>query len=351
MRLSEIATHVGGTVEGDGTLEIRRIASLETAGPGDLTFLGSPKLAAVAAASKASAIFLSRKAAPVAATAVRVDDPYLAFAEALDLLYPAPRPAAPGIHPTAVVAPGARIAPGAAIGPYVVIAGDVEIGRNACFGPHVVIHAGCRIGDDVTLHSRVTLREGTRIGHRVIVHDGSVLGADGFGFTKRKDGTHRKIPQVGIVVIEDDVEIQASCCIDRATLGETRIGRGTKIDNLVQVGHNCVVGPDTILCAQVGLSGTSIIGRGVTLAGQVGAGGHLTVGDGATAIAQSGIAGDVEAGHVVGGSPAIEAREWMRAAPVFRRLPELAHEVRELRKRLEALEGSDSPGPEATPAD
>jgi UDP-3-O-[3-hydroxymyristoyl] glucosamine N-acyltransferase len=183
------------------------------------------------------------------------------------------------------------------------------------------------------------------LGNRVVIHDGSVIGADGFGFTKRPDGTHEKVPQVGIAVIEDDVEIQANACVDRATLGETRIGRGTKIDNLVQVGHNCVVGENTILCSQVGLSGSTVVGKGVTLAGQVGVAGHLTIGDGVTAIGKTGISSSLDPGLVVSGTPAIDARTWMKYCAVFPRLPDMVRELRDLRRRLEALEGTPS-GPD-----
>ena len=338
MKLSEIAARLLLPVEGDGTVEIERIASLEEAGPGDLTFLASAKLAAKAEATKASAIILGKGSPRGRIPAIRADDAYLAFARALEILYPAPRPAAPGVHPTAALSKSARVGPGAAIGAYAVLEDDVVGGRNACIGPHVVLSRGVAVGDDVTLHSHVVVREGCRIGSRVVLQNHVVVGADGFGFTKRPDGTHQKIPQVGIVVIEDDVEVQAGSCIDRATLGETRIGRGTKIDNLVQVGHNCVVGPDTILCSQVGLSGTTTVGKGVTLAGQVGSGGHLTIGDGVTAVAQSGIPGDVEAGRVIAGSPAGDMRDWLRYSAVLPRLPDLVKEVRDLRKRLDATE-------------
>ena len=339
MRLADLAARLALPLEGEGSIEIVKGASLESAGRGDITFLGHPKHAAKAASTKASAIVLPPGAPAGTAAVLRAPDPYLAFAAALEILQPAHRPAAPGIHPTAVVAKGARIGPGAAVGAFVVVEDDVEVGRNACLGPHVVLHRGVRVGDDVVIHSHSVVREGCRLGHRVILQNGVVIGADGFGFAKRPDGTHKKIPQVGIVVVEDDVEIQAGSCVDRATLGETRIGRGTKIDNLVQVGHNVVVGEDTILCAQVGLSGSTTVGKGVTLAGQVGSGGHLTIGDGVTAVAQSGIPGDVAPGKVIAGSPAMDMRDWLRASAAFPRLADLQKEVRELRKKVDALKG------------
>jgi UDP-3-O-[3-hydroxymyristoyl] glucosamine N-acyltransferase len=339
MRLADLAARLALPYEGEGSTEIVKGASLESAGRGDITFLGNPKLAARAAATKASAIVLPPGAPAGTAAVLRAPDPYLAFADALELLHPVRPPAAPGVHPTAVVAKGARVGPGAAIGAHAVVEDDVELGKDVCLGPHVVLHRGVRVGDGVVIHSHTVVREGCRIGNRVVLQDHVVIGADGFGFAKRKDGTHRKIPQVGIVVIEDDVEVQAGSCIDRAMMGETRIGRGTKIDNLVQVGHGCTVGEDTILCAQVGLSGSTTVGRGVTLAGQVGAGGHLTIGDGVTAVAQSGIAGDVEPRRVIAGSPAMDMRDWLRASAAFPRLADLQKEVRELKKRVEALGG------------
>jgi len=340
MRLSDIAKRLSGTVEGDGSVEITGVASLDEATTGQLTFLGHPKYADKAKATRASAILLGQGAAAASIPAVRVADAYASFAEAITLFHPPARPAAPGVHPTAVVAKTARIGAGAAIGAYVVIDDDVVVGERVCIGPHGVLHRGVVVGDDCLLHARVVVREGCRLGARVIVQPGVVIGGDGFGFTKLDDGRHRKIPHVGIVVIEDDVEIQANSCIDRATLGETRIGRGTKIDNLVQIGHNCIVGENGILCSQVGLSGTTTLGKSVTLTGQVGTAGHLTIGDGVVAVAQSGIPSSVEAGRVVAGSPVVDVKDWMKYSAVLPRLPEMVRELRDLRRRLEALEGA-----------
>ena len=337
MRLSDLASRLSLPVEGDGSVEIRRIASLERAGPGDLTFLGDRKQQAAALATKASAIILGPGAQGPAIPIVRAPDAYLAFAQALEALYPAERPAEPGVHPTAIVHPTARIGPGAAIGPYVVIGPDVRIGKNVCLAPHVVIHRGVTLGDDVTLHSHAVVREGCRVGSRVLFQNHAVVGADGFGFTRRPDGTHQKIPQVGTVVIEDDVEIQAGTTVDRGTLEETRIGRGAKLDNLVQVGHNCVVGPDSLLCGQVGLSGSTTVGRGVTMAGQSGSGGHLTIGDGATVVAKSGVATDIAAGAVVAGMPAGDVREAIRYNLALPKLPDLLKEFRDLKKKVDEL--------------
>jgi UDP-3-O-[3-hydroxymyristoyl] glucosamine N-acyltransferase len=338
MRLSEVASRIGGTVEGDGDVEIHGVAGVDLAREGDLTFLASAKYAERLARSRASAVIVAKDAPAPRIPAVRVEAPYLAFAKALEVLHPPERPAA-GVHPTAVVSPTARIGPGASIGAYVVIEDGVLVGRDATIHPHVVIHRGARIGDGFLARSHVVVREGCRIGDRVILQDGVVIGADGFGFTRLPDGRHHKIPQVGIVVLEDDVEVQANACVDRATVGETRIRRGTKVDNLVQVGHSCDVGEDGLLCAQVGIGGSTTVGKGVTLAGQVGIADHARIGDGAMAVAQAGIHGDVAPGSVVAGSPQVEYRAWLRATQVFARLADLAKEVRALRAELDALRG------------
>ncbi len=214
---------------------------------------------------------------------------------------------------------------------------NVTVGRNAVLHPHVVIYEGARIGDDFCAHAHAVVREFCRIGDRVILQNGVVVGGDGFGFALRKDGTHYKIVQSGITVIEDDVEIQTLTSVDRATVGETRVKRGAKIDSLVQVGHACVVGEDNIICAQTGLAGSSILGQSVVLAGQVGVSGHLTIHDKAVVYAQSGVGGDVDAGAAISGSPAFDAAVWRRAVAAFSRLPELVKTVRELKKRIEEL--------------
>jgi UDP-3-O-[3-hydroxymyristoyl] glucosamine N-acyltransferase len=224
-----------------------------------------------------------------------------------------------------------------------VVGEHVIIGRNAVLHPHVVIYEGARIGDDFCAHSHAVVRENCRIGDRVILQNGVVVGADGFGFAKTREGTHFKIVQSGVTVIEDDVEIQSLTSVDRATVGETRVKRGAKIDSLVQVGHACVVGEDNIICAQTGLAGGSVLEKNVLLAGQVGISGHLTIHDNAVIYAQSGIGGDVAPGAVMSGSPAFEAREWLRAITAFPKLPDLLKTVRQLEKRLERLEGPPTP--------
>jgi UDP-3-O-[3-hydroxymyristoyl] glucosamine N-acyltransferase len=233
------------------------------------------------------------------------------------------------------------IGEGASIGPFAVVGERVRIGRRAVLHPHVVIYDGAEIGDDFVAHSHSTVREFCRIGDRVILQNGVVVGGDGFGFAKRADGTHYKIVQSGITVIEDDVEIQALSAVDRATVGETRVRRGAKIDNLVQVGHACVVGEDNIICAQVGMAGSSVLGQNVLLAGQVGLSGHLTIHENAVVYAQSGVGGDVEPGSVISGSPAFDAAAWRRSVAAFPRLGDLVKQVRQLEMRVERLAGTE----------
>jgi UDP-3-O-[3-hydroxymyristoyl] glucosamine N-acyltransferase len=261
----------------------------------------------------------------------------LDFARTLALFYQAPRPQ-PGIHPSAFIAPSARIGPNSSIGAFAVVGERVTIGADAVIHPHVVIYEGAQIGDDFLAHSHSAVREFCQVGNRVILQNGAVIGGDGFGFAKRADGSHHKIVQSGVTVIEDDVEIQSLTSIDRATVGETRVKRGAKIDSLVQVGHACVIGEDNIICAQTGLAGSSVLESDVLLAGQVGISGHLTIHQGAIIYAQSGIGGDVPAGSRMSGSPAFSASEWLRAITAFPKLPEIWKTLRELKKRVEKLE-------------
>ncbi len=309
---------------------------MEAAEPGQLTFLANPKYAAKVRHTKASAILVGQALPGLPIASLVSANPYLDFARALEFFYQPPKPPA-GIHPMAAIAPSARIGAGASIGPFVSIGERVRIGRNAVLFPHVVIYEGAEIGDDFVAHAHASVREFCRIGHRVILQNGVVVGGDGFGFAKRADGTHYKIVQSGVAVIEDDVEIQSLSNIDRATVGETRVGRGAKIDSLVQVGHACVVGEDNIICAQTGLAGSSILKKNVLLAGQVGVSGHLTIHDNAVVYAQSGIGGDVPAGARVSGSPAFAANEWLRAITAFPKLPELLKLARDLKKEVGAL--------------
>ena len=341
IRLGDLATRLGCDLKGDPEIEITGVTGMERAGPSELTFLANPKYASKVKHTRAGAILVPEPlAAPQPASVVSAN-PYHDFARALALFYAPPKPR-PGIHPQAVIASTARIGEGASIGAYAVVGERAAIGRNAVLHPHVVIYEGAEIGDDFYAHSHAVVREHCRIGHRVILQNSVVVGGDGFGFAKTKEGTHFKIAQSGVTVIEDDVEIQSLSSIDRATVGETRVKRGAKIDSLVQVGHACVVGEDNIICAQVGLAGSSILGKDVLLAGQAGVSGHLTIHDHAVVYAQSGIGGDVKPSAVVSGSPAFDAREWLRAITAFQKLPELLKTVRQLEKRLEKLESIEN---------
>lgn len=322
MKLADLAQRLGATLQGDPSIRITGVASIETAGPGELAFVANPKYASLARTTKASAVLVDPDFAEIAAATLRIKNPYLAFARAIELFYRPPS-YAPGIHPTAVIASTARIGENAHIGAYVVIGENVVLGENAILLPHSVLYDNVRAGTNLFLHSHAVLREHCVVGDHVVVQNGAVIGADGFGFAKQSDGSWYKILQSGPTILENHVEVQANACIDRASIGETRIGSGTKIDNLVQVGHGSNIGENTLLCAQVGLAGSSTIGNSVILAGQVGVAGHCRVGDGVIATAQSGIPGDVESGKIVSGYPAIDNRQWLRVVALINRLPEL----------------------------
>jgi UDP-3-O-[3-hydroxymyristoyl] glucosamine N-acyltransferase len=339
VKLRDLADRLRCRLEGDGDIDIVRVAGLEQAGPGDLTFLANPRYAQSASTTRASAIILAEDAAPAPCAMLRAVQPYRAFADALALFGRDERPPS-GIHPSAVIAADARLGRDVAIGPLVVVGSKAVLGDRVVLHPHVVIGPDAQIGNDTILHARVSVRDRSILGARVVVQDGAVIGSDGFGFVTDADGVHHKIPQQSHVVIEDDVEIGANTAIDRPAVGETRIRRGTKIDNLVQIAHGVQVGEHTLLAAQVGIAGSSKIGSYVVLAGQVGVAGHLDIGDGVKATAQTGIPNSVEAGAFISGYPAIDNREWLKASAVFRSLPELRRRVTELTERLDALEAA-----------
>jgi UDP-3-O-[3-hydroxymyristoyl] glucosamine N-acyltransferase len=331
MKLSEIASALQVRLEnGSPDTEIIGLNGIEVAGTGELTFVSNPKYAAAARNTRAAAVIVSEDFPAIPAAMLRAKDPYLAFARALELFHAAPR-FSPGIHPTAVVHESARIGVNAHIGPYVVIGEHVEIGANAVLLAHAVIYPEVKIGDNFFAHARATVRENCRIGNNVLLQNGVVIGADGFGFAKTSEGRWHKIPQPAPVIIEDDVEIQANSCIDRASVGETRIGRGVKVDNLVQVGHGTHVGEDALLCAQVGLAGSTEIGKRVILTGQVGVVGHCKVGDDAIVTPQSGVAADIPAKALVSGAPAVDHRAWLKYSAILPKLPDL---VRALRSKI-----------------
>jgi UDP-3-O-[3-hydroxymyristoyl] glucosamine N-acyltransferase len=337
LKLQDIAARIDCRLEGDGAIDIQGVAGIEDAGPGDLTFFANPKYAPELRTTKASAVILADDAEAAPCAMLRAQHPYLAFARAVGLFEDPWRPA-PGVHELACVAEGVLLGADVSIGPFAVVEEGASIGARTIVHPHVTIGRHTVIGEDCILHARVSIRERLRVGHRVILQDGAVVGSDGFGFARRADGTHHKIPQAGGIVIEDDVEIGANTTIDRPAVGETRIGAGTKIDNLVQIAHGVTIGKNVLLAAQVGVAGSVTIEDDVTLAGQVGVAGHITLGRGVVATAQTGIPNSVAPGAFVSGYPAIPNREWLRASALVRRLPELKKRVAELERRIKALE-------------
>jgi len=339
--LSELAARVGGEVQGDGALRIERVAPLESAGPSDLSFFANPRYRAAFEASGAGAVVVEPEATlPPGRTLLRVKNAYLAFARISTLFHP-PREPVPEIAPQAAVHPAAHVHPSAQVMPFACVGPAAEVGARTILFPGVVVGAEARVGDDCVLYANVNVRERCVVGHRCILQPGVVVGADGFGFVFDPLGEgsgprHYKVPQAGIAVVEDDVEIGANSCVDRATLGSTVVGRGSKIDNLVQLAHNVQVGPLAIICAQVGVSGSTRLGQGVVLAGQVGLAGHLQIGDRATLLAQSGVMNDIPAGETWGGYPARPQRRWLREEALLRRLDELSKRVRALEKAAAA---------------
>jgi UDP-3-O-[3-hydroxymyristoyl] glucosamine N-acyltransferase len=337
LKLKEIARRLECRLEGDGEIDIGRVAAIEDAGPGDLTFFTNPKYARALRSTRASAVILSDRAEAAPCAMLRVSHPYLALAKAVRLFAAENRPPA-GVHRLADVASSAVVASDASVGAFAVIGDGVRVGARSVIYPHVTIGPGAEIGDDCVIHANVSIRERVQMGSRVVVQDGAVVGSDGFGFATGPDGTHHKIPQVGGVIVEDDVEIGANVAIDRPAVGETRIGAGSKIDNLVQVAHGVTIGRNVLLAAQVGIAGSSTLEESVTLAGQVGVSGHITVGKGTIATAQTGIPNSVEAGSFISGYPAINNRDWLKSSAVFRKLPELRKAITDLQTRLAELE-------------
>jgi UDP-3-O-[3-hydroxymyristoyl] glucosamine N-acyltransferase len=343
--LGQLAEALGVTLGGDAARVVRGVAPLESAGPDDVSFLTDARYRAAAQVSRAGAFVAAAGISGLPAPVLRVAVPQQAMIDLLLLFHPAP-PLVSGVHPSAIIAADARVDATAAVGPLVVVESGARVAAGACIGALAFVGPGVEVGEGCVLGPHVTLLAGARLGRRVIVHAGAVVGADGFGFAF--DGArHRKIPQTGGVIIEDDVEIGANCAIDRATFGHTIIRRGTKIDNLVQIGHNVEVGEHSILVAQVGISGSSRLGRGVVLAGQVGVADHVSVGDGALIGAQAGVPSDVEAGGRYLGTPARPILEAKRIFAAETRLPELLQRVRALERAVEALGGGPL-GPKAT---
>jgi UDP-3-O-[3-hydroxymyristoyl] glucosamine N-acyltransferase len=332
LTLAALAVRLGAELHGDADLPITGVAGIEEAREGDVTFVANPKYAPLARTTKAAAVLVEPSFAEIPIATLRIVNPYLAFARALEIFYPA-LAYPPGIHPTAMVAATARIGANAHVGAYAVISDYVTLGDGAVILPHVVLYPHAHIGNRFFAHAHAVVREHCRLGDDVLLQNGAIIGADGFGFARQTGAGYEghawyKIRQTGPAVLEDAVEVQANSCIDRATIGETRVGTGTKVDNLVQVGHGSLIGRDTLLCAQVGLAGSSTVGNNVILAGQVGVVGHSKIGDGAVVTAQSGVPGDVAPGKTVSGSPAFDSRQWMRSVALFNRLPEIVRRLR-----------------------
>ncbi len=338
MHIQELARLLGADVDEQLDFEVRSLATIEDAGPHDVTFLANSKYVRGLRESKAGAVLVGPAfQEDVATPLLRVADPYLAFAKALTQFHTYPRPPR-GVHPTAILGEGAAIGDDVAIGAYVVLGDRVRIGDGAIIHPHVVVYEGAEIGPASELHSFCVVREHVRVGAGVIVQNGAVLGADGFGFAPQADRSLFKIPQAGTVIIDDDAEIQANACVDRATVGTTTIGRGTKVDNLAQVGHGCHIGQDTLLCGQVGLAGSSTVGSRSVLAGQVGVGGHCEIGDDVQIAAQSGLAWDVKKPGAYGGTPLMDIRtfrQWLVSQP---KMPALLKRMKRLEQKLAATE-------------
>jgi UDP-3-O-[3-hydroxymyristoyl] glucosamine N-acyltransferase len=343
-RLEQLVDLIGGEIHGNPGCMITGIAGIREAGPGDLTFLANPKYASDLPSTRASAVLLSRDShrdlvkslQTDGISVILVEDPYFAFAQIVQFFHAQPyRPL--GISSLASIGKGVQLGKDLSIHPFVRIEDHAKIGDRVTLYPGTFVGEGCEIGEDCLIYPNVTIREKTRIGKRVILHSGTVIGSDGFGFATR-EGRHHKILQVGTVVIEDDVELGANVTVDRAALGTTVIKRGTKVDNLVQIAHNVVIGEDCLIVAQVGISGSTELGHHVILAGQVGVIGHLKIGDGVRVGAQSGVVQDILPGQTVSGSPTIPHRKWLRMQAALPDLPEMIKRVRELEKKVEILE-------------
>jgi len=338
MKLGELASRLGAELRGNPDLDVTGVKGIEEAGPAEITFVANPKYTALARTTRAAAVLVEPEFQEISAATLRIKNPYHAFNRALGIFYQPPA-YAPGIHPTAVIDPSAEIGPDAHIGAYAVVGARVRLGSHATLLPHVVLYPGVQAGSHFFAHAHAVVREHCVLGDYVTLENGAIVGADGFGFSKDEHGHWVKIPQSGPVRLGNRVDVQANATIDRATVGATEIGDGTKVDNLVQVGHGSRVGNDTLLCAQTGLAGSSIIGNNVILAGQVGIAGHCTVGDGAILTAQSAVSHDVPPGKMISGSPGFDNRTWLRAVALFQRLPELAKRISALEARIEKSMG------------
>jgi len=333
MKLGELASWLGAELRGDADVEVTGIKGIEEAGPTEVTFVANPKYSGLARKTRAAAVLVEPEFPEIAAATMRIKNPYHAFSRALGMFYQPPV-YAEGIHPTAVIDPSAEIGPGSHVSAYVVIGPGVRVGAHATLLPHVVLYPGVQVGEYFFAHAHAVVREGCVLGDHVTLENGAIVGADGFGFAKNERGEWEKIPQSGPVRLGNRVDVQANACIDRATVGATEIGDGSKIDNLVQVGHGSKVGQNTLICAQTGLAGSSVVGNNVILAGQAGIAGHCSVGDGVILTAQSAVSHDVPPGKMISGSPGFDNRVWLRAVTIFQRLPELLKRLDRLEKKV-----------------
>ncbi len=337
MKLKDIAAHVGCPCTGDGDVDIQRVRSVESAEPGDLTFIISRKFIKHLETSRASAFIIPEKFPDTEHPSIRSPNPYYTFARVQEMFYRQPLPEGPFIHPTAVIAEDVAMGENCHIGAHVVIDPGVTLGRNVRILANSTIYTGAVIGDNVLIHSNCVVREYCELGNNVILQNGAVIGADGFGFAKTDTGEYYKILQAGRVILAEGVEVQANTCVDRGTLDDTIVGKGTKLDNLVQIAHGCEIGENTVMAAQVGLAGSTQVGNSVMLGGQVGVAGHCIIGDNVVVTAQSGIPGDVEKNKIISGSPAVDNRLWLRMAAAQSRLPEWVNRIRELEKAVDEL--------------
>jgi UDP-3-O-[3-hydroxymyristoyl] glucosamine N-acyltransferase len=341
MKLGELASKLGAELRGDAELEVTGVKGIEEAGPTEVTFVANRRYTALARTTRAAAVLVEPEFQEISTATLRLKNPYLAFARALGIFYQPPV-YSPGIHPTAVIDPTAVIGEGAHIGAYVVVGPGVRLGEHATLLPHVVLYPGVQAGSYLFVHAHAVVREYCILGDHVTLENGVIIGADGFGFAKNEAGHWEKIPQSGPTMLGNWVDVQANACIDRATVGATKIGNGTKVDNLVQIGHGSHVGENTILCSQTGLAGSSVVGNNAIMAGQTGVAGHCVLGDGVILTAQAGVSHDVPAGKMLSGSPAFDNRIWLRAVTVFQRLPELLKRLDRLEKKVAAQTPSEN---------
>jgi UDP-3-O-[3-hydroxymyristoyl] glucosamine N-acyltransferase len=337
LTVEELAKLLNCRFEGNGKVQIKDVSDLENAGEGDLVFLAHRKYLSLLDQSKASAAIIPVEERYDRVPVIKSENAHLSFVKVIEHFYTPFRPE-PGIHPTAVVSPSARLGKEVSVGPFVHIGDEVDIGDNAVIFPFVAIYRGVKIGKETVIHSHVSIREEVRIGNRVIIHNNAVIGSDGFGYLQDKSRAPIKIPQVGTVIIEDDVEIGANTAVDRAALGETVIKKGTKIDNLVQVAHNVEIGENCILAGQTGISGSVKIGKNVIIGGQVAINDHVKIGDNVMMAGRTGVVGDIPSGSIIAGTPAQDIREWKKSSIAFARLGELVKDIRALKKKVADLE-------------